>query len=78
MSDPFNSSNVVALGQQCGGYIDPQSLETTTYLEMDGRPSTVDAKGYICPINEICQVSRCEAWLSLDDRYQPRRQLDEL
>ena len=49
-TSPIQNSN-----QWCGGYIDPGTLETLGYIQLDG--SIVrDFKGYVCPLGQICTV----------------------
>ncbi len=57
LTDPNNSTNTISLSQQCGGYLDPDTLQRFTYLGLDGTPAKVGAKGYICPLDQVCQVS---------------------
>lgn len=57
LTDPHNSSNVIQLETQCGGWLDPASLESASYLNLDGTSSAVPPKGYICPLGQICMVS---------------------
>ena len=45
-------------GQRCGGFINATSLGVETYIAFDGS-QTVTAKGYICPIGQICRVGFC-------------------
>ncbi|PBK87237.1 hypothetical protein ARMGADRAFT_939192 [Armillaria gallica] len=40
--------------QFCGGYIDPDTLNVTNYIQLDGTPGTT-SKGYICPIGQVCR-----------------------
>ncbi|KAK0201179.1 Ion transport protein-domain-containing protein [Desarmillaria ectypa] len=40
--------------QFCGGYIDPDSLNVTNYIRLDGTPGMTN-KGYICPIGQVCR-----------------------
>ncbi|SJL12372.1 uncharacterized protein ARMOST_15798 [Armillaria ostoyae] len=37
--------------QFCGGYINPDTLNITNYIQLDGTPGTT-IKGYICPIGQ--------------------------
>lgn len=57
LTDPNNASNTITLGQQCGGFLDAISLDNVNYLRQDGLSSRIDAKGFICPLNQICQAS---------------------
>lgn len=56
LTDLDNSTEVISLGQQCGGHIDATTLEELTYLTLDGSHAPGQPKGYICPINQICNV----------------------
>lgn len=40
-------------GQTCGGYIDPTTLETVGWVDLNN--ATHPAKGYICPLGQICR-----------------------
>lgn len=55
-TDPLNSSNVIDTDNLCGGYLS-EAMERVSYLLLDGTPANVAAKGYICPVNQVCQVS---------------------
>ena len=44
----------IPLGQNCGGFIDPITLQEVAYHYEDGTNGTV--KGYICPLGQICKV----------------------
>jgi hypothetical protein len=57
LTDPTNSSNLISLSQQCGGYLDPTDLSNVNYLDLDGSVGDVNAKGYICPLDQVCLVS---------------------
>ena len=57
LTDPTNSSDTIPLSQQCGGYLDPTSLRSVPYLDLNGSPANSGAKGFICPLNQVCQVS---------------------
>ncbi|SJL08837.1 uncharacterized protein ARMOST_12208 [Armillaria ostoyae] len=37
-----------------GGYINPDTLNITNYIRLDGTPGTT-IKGYICPIGQVCR-----------------------
>ncbi|TFK51284.1 hypothetical protein OE88DRAFT_1800091 [Heliocybe sulcata] len=42
------------LGQACGAYIDPVSLNVTGYIQAsDGQPGRV--KGFVCPLGQVCK-----------------------
>ncbi|ORY24315.1 high-affinity cell membrane calcium channel [Naematelia encephala] len=57
LTDPTNSSNTIQLDQQCGGYLNETSLSNARYLNINGQTSDVGAKGYICPLNQVCQTA---------------------
>jgi hypothetical protein len=54
--DPRNSTNIIDLNHQCGGYIDPATLSPVGYKQWDGINMRY-AKGYICPLGQTCKVS---------------------
>jgi hypothetical protein len=54
--DPHQSDKV-DLSKQCGGHIDPDTLEPVVWLVSNGI-NHFDPKGYICPLGQTCQVSR--------------------
>ncbi|KAK4687032.1 voltage-dependent calcium channel, partial [Tremellales sp. Uapishka_1] len=56
LTDPNNSTNIITLSQQCGGYLDPTTLENRPYLNEDGGFALVNAKGYVCPMGQTCQT----------------------
>jgi hypothetical protein len=58
LTDPNNATNTIVLEKQCGGFIDPISFQTVNYLRLDGQSSRIAAKGFVCPVNQICQVRR--------------------
>jgi len=43
-------------GQFCGGHIDPVSLNVTGYIQLN-KETVADAKGYICPLGQVCMVN---------------------
>ncbi|KAF9197935.1 calcium channel protein, partial [Haplosporangium sp. Z 27] len=45
----------VTLDQFCGGYIDITTNEQISYITLQNTTSPTDPKGYICPIDFICQ-----------------------
>ncbi|WVR06351.1 hypothetical protein IAU60_003382 [Kwoniella sp. DSM 27419] len=57
LTDPTNSTNQINLSQMCGGYLDPVTLDELPYLDLDGRPTTISPKGFICPVGQICQTT---------------------
>ncbi|KAL0948006.1 hypothetical protein HGRIS_010628 [Hohenbuehelia grisea] len=40
--------------QFCGGYIDPTSMNVTSYIQLDGQHAP-KPKGYICPLGQVCR-----------------------
>ncbi|KZT30145.1 hypothetical protein NEOLEDRAFT_1238275 [Neolentinus lepideus HHB14362 ss-1] len=49
-----NSADDINLGQPCGAYIDPVSLNVTGYIQAsDGQPGRV--KGFVCPLGQVCR-----------------------
>ena len=66
LTDPKNSTNQIVLEQICGGHLNVTSLENARYLLQDGSESDARPKGYICPLGQVCQVSRCteKKWLT--------------
>lgn len=56
-TDPNNASNVIELGQTCGGYINASTFRNEPFLTIEGTRYSHGAKGYICPLGQICQVS---------------------
>lgn len=57
LTDPNNSSNLVDLDQACGGYLNSSTLREEPYINIRGLPHSQGAKGYICPLGQICRVS---------------------
>ena len=58
LTDPNNASNIITLSQQCGGYLDSNTLTNLPYLQLDGTPVPgANAKGFICPLGQICQTT---------------------
>ena len=56
LTDPWNTSNIIVNSQQnCGGYLSAELLNAP-FLEENGRPALVGPKGYICPVNQVCQT----------------------
>ncbi|RPD56855.1 hypothetical protein L226DRAFT_468999 [Lentinus tigrinus ALCF2SS1-7] len=43
----------IPLDQNCGGYIDPTTLQPVGYLDPSGVNAAV--KGYICPLGQVCK-----------------------
>ena len=43
--------------QFCGGHIDPVTLSVTGYIQLDNL-TFPSAKGYICPLGQLCTVSQ--------------------
>ncbi|WWC62542.1 uncharacterized protein I303_105138 [Kwoniella dejecticola CBS 10117] len=56
-TDPNNATNEVVLEQQCGGSLDPDTLLQLPYLNLDGSPSSISPKGYICPLGQLCKTA---------------------
>lgn len=56
--DPTNSTGNYAQLGNCGGYWENENGGYTkvSYLTLDGRNVDIEPKGYICPINQICQT----------------------
>lgn len=50
-----DGTNLISLGQQCGGYIDPVTLVERGYMRDDGQNDN-SLKGFICPLGQICMV----------------------
>ena len=57
LQDPNNSSNVIPLDQLCGGYLNGSTLGDQSYIQLNGQAWPLDAKGYICPLDQMCIVS---------------------
>ena len=51
---PTLGQDEIQLDQQCGGYVDSGTLVATGYVALDGTPQ--EAKGYICPLGQVCKV----------------------
>lgn len=45
--------NSIPLGQQCGGYVDPNTLDVFGFQDSNGNSSSF-VKGFICPLGQIC------------------------
>lgn len=54
--DP-DGGDLTDLGQSCGGFIDPVSLNATGYLNLQNQ-TTTKSKGYVCPLGQVCKVRR--------------------
>ncbi|KAI0331568.1 hypothetical protein GY45DRAFT_1248483 [Cubamyces sp. BRFM 1775] len=50
---PTSGEDDIDLGQNCGGYIDPTTLQPIGYINSDGQNGAV--KGFICPLGQICR-----------------------
>lgn len=50
-----NGVKTIELDQQCGQYIDPDSLQEVGYIDIGGKP-TQRFKGFTCPFGQVCQV----------------------
>ncbi|OCF72967.1 high-affinity cell membrane calcium channel [Kwoniella mangroviensis CBS 8886] len=57
LTDPNNSTNEIILENQCGGSLDPITLQHVAYLNLDGSRSTISPKGYICPLGQVCKTT---------------------
>lgn len=55
LTDPYDPDNKVTLGT-CGGFLNPTTLEATSFIRQDGTLSSLSPKGFICPLNQVCQV----------------------
>lgn len=72
LTDPNNASNSISLSQQCGGYLDPTTLTEMTYIQISGVPVAGSPKGFICPLNQVCQVRcSCQSILHRDPGLMP-------
>jgi hypothetical protein len=58
ISPTLGEGRVLRDQQFCGGYIDPVSHNVTSYMQMDNKTSSEPPKGYICPLGQVCMVSR--------------------
>lgn len=77
-TDPFNSSNVIQLGQLCGGYVGSDGNEAP-FLLLNGDVAEVSPKGYICPMGQVCEVSPSPgSILTKDHGREPQWQLEQL
>ncbi len=52
--EPVLGEGEARLNHFCGGHIDPGTLSVVPYITQDGR--NVTAKGYICPLGQVCKV----------------------
>ena len=55
ISPTLGEASIARTGQSCGGNIDPVTLDKVGYLQLNGK-TTSEAKGYICPLGQICTV----------------------
>lgn len=54
---PVNGETQQQLSNQfCGGHINDTTLVANPYILLNGSVSEYTAKGYICPLGQICQV----------------------
>jgi len=44
--------------QFCGVYIDPTTLDDTSYIQLDGSPAG-SMEEYICPLGQVCRICVC-------------------
>ena len=49
------TSRIQNQNQWCGGYIDPATLDTFGYIQLDGSINS-EVKGYVCPLGQVCMV----------------------
>lgn len=54
-TNPLNVTDEVILNT-CGGHVDPATLRATNFLQLDGTPTKIAPKGYICPLGQTCQT----------------------
>ncbi|KZT03083.1 uncharacterized protein LAESUDRAFT_660488 [Laetiporus sulphureus 93-53] len=52
------------LSQNCGGWIDPNTLEVKGYVTRDG--SYGSAKGYICPLGQVCMENDMNPYSNIE------------
>lgn len=54
---PMFGENQIQTSQYCGGHINATTLDVSPspYIQLDGTPA-VSAKGYTCPLGQVCQV----------------------
>ncbi|KAF8509855.1 Ion transport protein-domain-containing protein [Hysterangium stoloniferum] len=45
----------IPLGQQCGGHIDPVTLNVDGYIPNNNNSSGDFGKGFVCPLGQVCQ-----------------------
>jgi hypothetical protein len=59
ISATLGEPDILRDGQFCGGHIDPVSFNVTSYIHSGNNtiPSP-EPKGYICPLGQVCKVSR--------------------
>ncbi|KAL7278048.1 hypothetical protein ACG7TL_008012 [Trametes sanguinea] len=50
---PTLGEDDIDLGQYCGGYIDPTTLQPVGYLNPQGENAAV--KGFVCPLGQVCK-----------------------
>ncbi|KAI8976389.1 Ion transport protein-domain-containing protein [Trametes punicea] len=50
---PTLGEDEIDLGQNCGGYIDPNTLQPVGFLNSEGQNAAV--KGFICPLGQVCK-----------------------
>ncbi|KAK7435714.1 calcium channel protein [Stygiomarasmius scandens] len=41
--------------QFCGGHVNASTIQESNYIAWNGLPSDGEAKGYICPLGQICR-----------------------
>lgn len=52
--DP-HGSHTIDLSKQCGGHIDPFTMEPVAWTLLNGE-NRFEPKGYVCPVGQFCQV----------------------
>lgn len=78
LTDPYDTSNTIQLNS-CGGHLNPLTLAAEPYLREDGTPSTISPKGFICPLNQVCNVGLApRRQLMTDQQPEPERRQREL
>ncbi|CDO68509.1 hypothetical protein BN946_scf184998.g6 [Trametes cinnabarina] len=50
---PTLGEDDIDLGQNCGGYIDPVTLQPVGYLNPQGQNAAI--KGFVCPLGQVCK-----------------------
>ncbi|EKM51356.1 uncharacterized protein PHACADRAFT_263446 [Phanerochaete carnosa HHB-10118-sp] len=50
---PTGGEDNIDLGQQCGAYIDPNTLDVVPYISLENTTHT-NVKGFVCPLGQVC------------------------